>query len=305
MSWASQIWENSGGEVMAQLRAWWYGIDFREPPPTIIEEAPVVESQPDEAPLDRLALVQKIWGPGYLMPGGTEQAMSLVKPFGVNPAMSLLDLSAGLAGGSRHISVTFDVYITAMERSAEVARRGHSMSVDAGLGRKVPVTPYDPESVELRPHAFDGVYAQFLTTGVVDKERLVRQVMSSLKPRGQFSFIDFMLRDCEPDDPRIEKLRQVERYPVLPWRVSQYIDCLTNAGFDCRIAEDHTEIYRARILEGWDHLMKMVELRDLPKNHLQALLEEAELWSQRLAAIDSEALNVHRFYAVSTQRGVI
>ena len=305
MSWASHVWESSGGELMARLSAWWYGIDFRElAPPPVVEE-PVVEVAHDEQPLDKLALFQQIWGSGFVMPGGTEQIMTLVKPFGVNPAMSLLDLTAGLGGPSRHVSATFDVYITALERSAEIARRGHVMSVDAGLGRKVPITAYDPESIELRPHAFDAVYAQFLLTGVVDKERLMREVMRSLKPRGQFSFFDFMLRDGEADNPKLDKLRKVERYPVLPWKVSQYIDCLTNAGFDCRIAEEHTAVYRAYVLEGWQHVMAMVELTALPKPHLLALLEEAELCGQRLAAIDSGVLSVYRFYAVSTYGAIM
>ena len=302
MSFANQMWESSGGAVMARVRAWWYGIDFRDlAPPPVVEEEPVIEATAEEQPLDRLALLQQIWGAGFLMPGGTDQIMSLVKPFGVNPAMSLLDLTAGLGGASRHVSATFDVYITAMERAAEIARRGHSMSVDAGLGRKVPVSAYEPESIELRPHAFDGVYSQFLLTGMTDKERLLREVMRCLKPRGQFSFLDFTLREAEPDDARLEKLRRIERYPVLPWRVSQYIDALTAAGFDCRIAEDHTETYRGRVTEGWTHLMKMVELQSLPKSHLLALLEEAELWGQRMATLDSGALSVYRFYAVSTQ----
>ncbi len=306
MSFASQIWDNSGGAVMARVRAWWYGIDFRDlAPPPMVEEEPIVETTTEEAPLDRLALMQEVWGPGFLAPGGTDQIMTLVKPFGVNPAMSLLDLTAGLGGASRHVSATFDVYITAMERAAELARRGHSMSVDAGLGRKVPVSAYDPDSIELRPHAFDAVYAQFLMTGVTDKERLLREAMRCLKPRGQFSFFDFTLRDAEPDDPRIEKLRRIERYPVLPWRVSQYIDALTAAAFDCRIAEDYTEVYRSRILEGLTQIMKMVEPNNLPKSHLLALLEEAELWGQRMAAIESGALSVYRFYAVSTQGAVM
>ena len=306
MSFANQIWENSGGAVMARVRAWWYGIDFRDlAPAPMVEEEMTVETTAEEAPLDRLALLQQVWGQGFLMPGGTEQIMTLVKPFGVNPAMSLLDLTAGLGGASRHVSATFDVYITAMERAAEIARRGHAMSVDAGLGRKVPVSAYDPESVELRPHAFDAVYAQFLTTGVTDKERLLREVMRCLKPRGQFSFFDFTLRDAEADDPRVEKLRRIERYPMLPWRVSQYIDALTASGFDCRIAEDYTEVYRGRVMEGLTHIMKMVEPQNLPKSHLLALLEEAELWGQRMAAIDSGALSVYRFYAVSTQGAVM
>jgi SAM-dependent methyltransferase len=226
--------------------------------------------------------------------------MNLVKPFGVNPAMSLLDLSAGLGGPSRQVSHSFDVYITAYEREAEIARRGHLMSVDAGLGRKVPVSAFDPETVELRPHAFDCVYALHLTFSVVDKERLLREVMRGLKPRGQFSFVDFVLRDGDLEDPRLKELARFERFAPLPWRVSQYVDCLTNAGFDCRIAEDQTELFKHQVAEGWQNLINAVDLRAMPKRQLLALLDEAELWVHRLKAIEQGLLSVYRFYSVST-----
>jgi SAM-dependent methyltransferase len=309
LSRTGQIWEHSGGELVARLRAWWYGVDFRDLstlPAAELERALVVAAPSVDAdqPLDRLALAQRIWGPGLLLPGGTDQIMTMIKPFGVNPAMSLLDLSAGLGGASRHVSVLFDVYITGMERAPEIARRGQEMSIQAGLGRKVPISVYDPESVELRPHAFDAVYAQFLFAGVLDKERLVREIMRCLKPRGQLALYEFVQREGGPDEPRLAQLRQREPYPMLPWRAAQFADCLSNVGFDCRIAEDHTAPYREHILAGWGQLMKLVEIKELPKSHLQALQDEAELWARRLAALDAGVLGVTRFYAVSTQGAV-
>ncbi|HVJ51933.1 MAG TPA: methyltransferase domain-containing protein [Aliidongia sp.] len=298
------LWRGTGGEVAHRLRAWWYGFDLRsQAPPPEPEPEPAPDAV-DTEPLDRLVLAQRLWGPGFLTPGGTDQIMHLIKLFNVNPAMSLLDLSAGLGGPSRHVSQTFDVYITGLERQPDVAKRGNKASVDAGLARKVPITAYDPETTELRAHAFDAVYAQHLTATVGNKDRLFGEVLRSLKPRGQFSFIDLVQLDGDASDPRLEALRRIERQPFLPWRVQQYVDCLTNIGFDCRISEDETTMYKAQVVRGWEQFLMAQDLKAMPKHHVQVVLEEAELWVGRLQAIQSGLLGVCRFYAVSTQRGV-
>ena len=284
-----------------RLRVWWFGFDPRA---VTIEEVPepIVEDVPDvaEEPVDRLALAQKIWGPGFLVPGGVDYVMTMVKPFGVNPAMSLLDLTAGLGGPSRHVSQFFDVYITAMERAPEIAKRGQTMSVDAGLGKKVPVTTYDPETVELKPRAFDCAYAEYLTVSVVAKERLIREVMRCLKSRGQFSFVDFVLADGELEDPRLDALRKIERFTPMPWRVQQYTDCLNATGFDCRIAEDHTELFLRHVAQGWAQFVQNYDVKLMTRGNQAAVVEEAELWTTRLAAVQSGLLKVYRFYSIST-----
>jgi cyclopropane fatty-acyl-phospholipid synthase-like methyltransferase len=291
--------------LFSRLRVWWFGFDPRAAAlAETREEAPEEPIDIAEEPVDRLALAQKIWGPGFLVPGGIDYVMTMVKPFGVNPAMSLLDLTGGLGGASRHVSQFFDVYITAMERSPEIAKRGQVMSVDAGLGRKVPVTSYDPETVELKPHAFDCAYAEYLTVSVVAKERFIREVMRSLKARGQFSFVDFVLADGEPEDPRLDALRKVERYPPVPWSVKQYTDCLAASGFDVRIAEDHTEQYLRHVAMGWAQFVQNYDVKLMTRGNRLAVAEEAELWMTRIAAVQSGALKVYRFYTVSTYGSV-
>ena len=44
----------------------------------------------------RIGVVEKIWGDGFTSPGGDDYIPELVKPLGLNPAMSVLDLAAGL-----------------------------------------------------------------------------------------------------------------------------------------------------------------------------------------------------------------
>ncbi|MDB5361869.1 MAG: phosphoethanolamine methyltransferase [Rhodospirillales bacterium] len=284
-----------------RLRFWWYGYDphavARQEPEIVVEDTVDIA----EEPVDRLALSQKIWGPGFLVPGGVDYVMTMVKPFGVNPAMSLLDLTAGLGGPSRHVSHFFDVYITAMERAPEIAKRGHSMSIDAGLSKKVPVTAYDPETVELKSHAFDCAYAEYLTVSVVAKERLFREIGKALKARGQFSFVDFVLSDDgDLEDKNLEALRTIERYPPVPWTIKQYTDCLTASGFDVRITEDHTDLYVQHVNQGWAQFVENYDVKLMTRGNQTAIAEEGDLWMTRMAAVHGGVLRVYRFYAVST-----
>ena len=286
------------------LRIWWYGHDpmavaFVEPEPEVEEEADVADE-----PVDRLALSQKIWGPGFLVPGGVDYVMTMVKPFGVNPAMSLLDLTAGLGGPSRHISQFFDVYITAMERAPEIAKRAHAMSIDAGLAKKVPVVAYDPETVELKAHAFDCAYAEYLTCSIQAKERFIKEVNKALKARGQFGFVDFVLADGDGDDPRLEPLKRLERFTPQPWSVDQYTACLNSSGFDVRIAEDHSDAYVRHVSEGWAQFVENYDVKLMTRGNQAAIAEECELWMARLAAVESGALKVYRFYTVSTHGAI-
>src|SRR5262245_19381589 len=76
--------------------AWWEGVDppaveasppraepAPEPPP------PPVKLEPWESPAIRVR--HAIWGEGFRSPGGTTFALELVKPFGINNSMSILD----------------------------------------------------------------------------------------------------------------------------------------------------------------------------------------------------------------------
>jgi cyclopropane fatty-acyl-phospholipid synthase-like methyltransferase len=224
--------------------------------------------------------------------------MNVVNPLAVDSSMSLLDLTAGLGGPSRHVAKTFDVYVTALDRSIELAERGQAMSVAAGLGKRVPVRSFDVETVEFKPRSFDAAWAQFLTCGVADKERLFREVHRGLRPRGQISIVEFMLRDADPADPRIVALRHPVQGRLQLWRMSQYLDCLGNAGFVCRAMEDHSAVLRGHVMRGWRDVLKAEDWRSRSRRLLVALFEEAEMWFRLLAAIDAGLVGVTRLHAI-------
>ena len=289
--------------VLARLRAWCGvgvgGAETSGDEPLVLTDR--VPGEDEIPPLDRLTIAQWLWGAGFHAPGGAEHVLGLVKPFALNPAMSMLDVSAGLGGGARAIASGFGTYVTGFERDSELARRGMEMSVLQGMQKRAPVEAFDPESFELRTGAFDCILGRFATHALRDKARFLRVLSLSLKARGQLLLTDFLVDPKAGVRPELAVWGRGQPHRPQLWTLAQYTQGLTGLGFEIRIAEDMTGTHRRLIVAGWSQLLHTVDLRGLPRKHLAAILDEAERWVHTIAALESGALKVFRFYALATK----
>lgn len=262
---------------------------------------PAAPPEPMEqvAPLDPLTIRQWLWGPGFVTPGDAEYVLGLVKPFAANPAMSMLDVAAGLGGPARAIAEAFGTYVTGLERSPELARLGMQMSVTAGLQKRAPVSPIDPETFELRAGAFDCILGRGATFMVQDKERFLRVLNLGMKPRGQLLLADFVIDPRRQDRPEFAAWASLQPYPPRLWTLQQYVDCLKSLGFDLRVTEDIAEAYKMQIVLGWDRLVRNVNLKSLPRLHKLQVVDEAERWVKTIAALEAGVIKPYRFYALA------
>jgi SAM-dependent methyltransferase len=275
-----------------------------EPPPVAVAGDAAVSPSAVRAaipPLDPLTIRQWLWGPGFAIPGNAEHALGLVRPFGLDPSMSMLDVAACLGGPARAVAEAFSTYVTGLERDPEIARRGMEMSVAQGMAKRAPISAYDPEALELRHGSYDCILGRQATYTLVDKERFLRVLILALKQRGQLLLTDLVADPAHSDDPALAAWAAGQ--PIAPrlWTVGQYTDCLTSLGFDLRITEDTTHVYHAQIVSGWAHLLRSVDLRRLPRPHLIAVVDEAEHWMRTVQALDRGALKTYRFYGLAAR----
>jgi len=254
---------------------------------------------PPVAPLDPLVIRQWLWGPGFHLPGNAEYVLRLVKPFAPNPAMSMLDVAAGLGGGARAISEAFGTYITGLERDPELARRGMDMSVAAGMQRHAPISVIDPETFELRTGAFDCILGRGATYMVQDKERFIRVLILGLKQRGQLLLTDFIVDPAKAQRPEMALWTSLQPYKPILWTLQQYTDCFKSLGFDVRITEDITHDVKLQIVLGWENLVNTVDIKALPKPHKLQIVAEAERWVKTIIALDAGVVKAYRFYALA------
>ncbi len=254
---------------------------------------------PPVSPLDPLTVRQWLWGPGFHLPGNAEYVLRLVKPFAANPAMSMLDVAAGLGGPARAISEAFGTYITGLERDPELARRGMEMSVAAGMQRHAPISAIDPETFELRTGAFDCILARGATYMVQDKERFMRVLILGLKQRGQLLLTDYVVDPARAQRPELALWASLQPYKASLWTLQQYTDCFKSLGFDVRITEDITHDLKLQIVLGWENLVNTVDIRALPKPHKLQIVTEAERWVKTIIALDAGVVKAYRFYALA------
>lgn len=253
-------------------------------------------------PPDPLTVRQWLYGPGYLIPGNAEYVLELVKQFNLSPAMTMLDMAAGLGGPAQNIAEAFKTYVAGYERDPELARRATDAAVAHGLARHVQISAYDPETFELRAGFYDHALAREATYHVVQKERFFRVLNQAMKPSGQLIVTDFV-RDRAPGDrPELEAWEATQRYKPQLWTAAQYTDCLKSLGFDLRIASDITAEYRRMTLLAWKGFLESGELKHLRSAQAAPVIDEVERSLRMVAALESGALKFHYFVALGGRR---
>jgi SAM-dependent methyltransferase len=253
----------------------------------------------DMPPLDALAVRQGLWGEGFIVPGNADYVLKLVMPLAPTPAMSLLDVAAGLGGPARAIAETFDTYVTGLERDHELAQRGMEQSVIHGQQKHAPISAIDPEAFELRPGTLDGILARDATYMVQDKERFMRVLILGLKPYGAVVLTDFVLDPGLADRPELGLWTALQPHKASLWTVRQYVDCFKSSGFEVHVTEDITHDLKLQIILGWDHLIQTVDIKSLPRQHKLAIVREAEHWVKTVMALDAGVVKAYRFYVVA------
>lgn len=294
-----------------RLKAWWEGYELASqqvepvPEPADPEEADAklrYEASAERWTPSRIELVQQVWGDGLTGPGGQERILELVKPLALNPAMSLLDLGAGLGGAARIVAEHFGTWVTGFEADHQLTDAGMAMSTQAGFAKKAPIQAFDPENFEGKPKTYDSMFSKEFFFTVQDKDRLFRHINTILKDQGQILFTDYVLAEPGLSTPALDAWRASEPTKPAPWAMEDYEKALSELKLDLRIAEDITEETRALITQAWASYMASVDHAGLDNASVSAMIEEAELWTRRVKLLESGDLKAYRIHAIKKQR---
>ena len=293
--------------VKTKLLAWWEGYDLsglnkkkdkkseKGEPETPVDPAGLNRHGKPLWSANRIEVAEKIWGPGFVVPGGVELITSLTKPLGLNPAMTVLELGAGLGGATRCMAAC-GCWVTGLESSPFLAEQGMLRSTKAGLAKQAPIQVYDPENVKYGKRV-DAVFAKDVFFTIKDKTTLFDRVEAILKPRGQFLFTDYIIEPEKRNAPAI--VSWSDREPLEPqlWTLQGALDAFAQCNLDLRVHEDITVAHRNHILAAIKSLTEHLEKHHLDKETKINVIDEVETWAQRVAALNA-GLKCYRFYAL-------
>lgn len=156
---------------------------------------------------DEVALLEMLWGEGFLSPGGEAEVARILGGRDI-AGREVIDVGCGVGGAGlalvrRHEAATvtgLDVQRSLLDAAAERARR-------AGLADRVRYRLIDPGTLGLTDASCDVAFSKEAIIHVTDKERLFTEVHRALRPGGLLLVGDwFCGDDGELDDASGELL---------------------------------------------------------------------------------------------------
>ncbi len=299
--------------LTTRLKAWWEGYEVRAPKSRSddADSGPVTQFEEDyEDPADaKMAVVQAIWGKGFLCPGDAEYIKELAKPLRLNEEKSLLYYGAGLGGPMRVLAEEFNVWATGYEQDLDLVNAGMEQSTMAGLAKKAPVQYSNPKMLEIPQRKFDAAIIHDAYSLAPDKRELSEAVTHSLRSAGEMLIIDYALANKDQDSPTLKKWQAEEPNRVDMWTVEEYSECLSHLGLDLRIADDISDTHHNMIIAAWSNWQVYLEHLKGPggyrKRRVEALVNEAARWTLRAAALKAGDLKFMRYYAIRKPSGIM
>ena len=246
------------------------------------------EAQPCELYHDRLVgLLERLWGDGWLSPGGPEEVALLLEGNDLD-GKSLLDIGCGAGGVDVLLAAQHGAgYITGIDVEDTVLAHARARAERAGLSSRIGLVKVVPGPLPFPPAVFDIVFSKDSIVHIPDKHALMREVFRVLKPGGWFIASDWLIgHDNEPSD-QMKAYIASEGLEFGMASPDRYADALSSAGFiDVRM-ESRNSWYRDKAREELVLLKGPLYHEAAEKLGRDFVDHNIEIWTNMLPVLSS------------------
>ncbi|MDO8289580.1 MAG: methyltransferase domain-containing protein [Parvibaculum sp.] len=300
--------------ITKQMRAWWVGVAVKDleaydkakakaasanaTTDKAIEAKSTgkpVETVPEKEmlpTLNRAELLQMIWGDGFALPGGKDFTAKLMTGVELPKGAPLLDISAGLGGGTSAIATQLNVVVEGYETDPDLAEAGQSWTTAKGVPTHASVICADPTVQTFTEKTYSAIFARETLFTMPDRKKLLANIVPALKPLGTIVLTDFMLTDRKSGIPEIKAWRDAEPVRPMPYTVDEYSELLDQNKFSVRACDDLSTEYIAFIQSGWKRLHAYLQTAKFSPETATMLMNEGNVWLARCKALESGQLRL-------------
>ena len=295
---------------MDRLRAWWEGYDLPRDGPVLVGDG-AKSARPSGADAMRMAqgenardpavdlkgwpdgrrkIAELVWGPGFTGPGGEDYFLELIRPFKLDSSLNVLEIGAGLGGGTRAMAERFGTYVTGLESDPDLAAAAFDLSKKQGVETKASIVTLDNGLKTLRDKYFTYAIMRDALAVVADRAAFISRIAGSLKSGAQIIFADVYRGDAADGEADLADIISSEHWPEAPWTLKSVEACFAKQNLVVRTADDQSAQHRKLVLRGWLDFVNRAEDESIPASLHNYTLGEAERWARRLEALDSGLL---------------
>ena len=210
-----------------------------------------------------VAMLQLIWGDGYMAPGGPGNVAKLLD--GTEPqGKRILDIGCGLGGPSLEMARSYGAEVVGIDLEQPLIDRATAAAARHGLEGRCRFQIVDIGLLPFADQSFDIVISSGAITQTSDKHALLTEARRVLRPGGYMSCYEWMKSDAEISDDMRYWFR-LEGLTYALETLHQYEARFREAGFTDVAATDASDWYRAEARREYELIKgelygKVVEL---------------------------------------------
>lgn len=255
---------------------------------------------PGTWPVERLDVLEEVWGKGCLQPGAHEDLTGLMNVCALSSAKTMLDIGAGVGGASRAMVNKFGVWLVGLERDEILVAEANRRSLIEDLDKKAVFYACDYETLALKPSGYDAILCRYALSATANKDGVYDQFVEGLKPSGHLVIVDFVVGEANGNEAVLKRLWECEVPKLQPSRAGPIAAALKKRNFLIYVAKDITDEVMPQIVAGWARFGQTLKPGVTPRLSAEIILHEAAKWEARVAALQSGALRVYRFHATNS-----
>jgi phosphoethanolamine N-methyltransferase len=234
-----------------------------------------------------IALLEELWGEGYLSPGGADEVARVVAGLDLI-GKRVLDIGCG--SGAIALSLVQDHgagQVVGIDVEAPVCAAARRRVDAAGLADRVEIREVEPGPLPFGDGVFDVVFSKDSIIHIPDKEALSADVHRVLKPGGWFAASDWLMSHDGTPSPEMQDYIEAEDLDFAMASPVRYAAALEAAGFE-KIALTSRNSWYAQVAKAELGQFTGPDRARWEGRHGKALIAQSiETWEKMIRVLDS------------------
>lgn len=244
-----------------------------------------------------IALLEALWGEGYLSPGGPEEVARVLSGLPVRGARTL---DIGCGSGAITVSLARDhgaAHVTGIDVEGPVCEAARRRVSAAGLSGTVEITEISPGPLPFADACFDLVFSKDSIIHIPDKESLAQETFRVLAPGGWFAASDWLIAGDGNPSPEMRAYIDAEDLDFAMASPARYHAALADAGFEDITLVNRNPWYRDVAAAELAWLSGPQRSEHERRYGAELIAHNVETWTMMIGVLDSGEHCPHHFRA--------